>query len=75
MKCPRCDQHKAETVAKSPIEGAWEVYQCNLCFFTWRSCEPESIVNGEKYKKSFKVNPADVPLATKVPEVPSRLEE
>ncbi|MDE1407692.1 non-oxidative hydroxyarylic acid decarboxylases subunit D, partial [Bacillus licheniformis] len=43
--CPSCELKKAETVSKSPVEGAWEVYQCQHCFFTWRSSEPETITN------------------------------
>ncbi|CBI41451.1 hypothetical protein HTY60_01820 [Bacillus amyloliquefaciens] len=41
--CPRCESKKGETVSQSPVKGAWEIYQCQTCFFTWRSCEPESI--------------------------------
>lgn len=39
MKCPRCDFEQISTIAKSPIEGVWEVYQCDQCFFSWRSIE------------------------------------
>ncbi|MGA9173589.1 MAG: non-oxidative hydroxyarylic acid decarboxylases subunit D [Thermoactinomyces sp.] len=71
--CPRCETKKAEVVTKSPVKGAWEVYQCPVCLFTWRSSEPETITNPEKYNKAFKVDPADVPLATQVPAVPDRI--
>lgn len=30
--CPRCDSKKGELMSKSPVEGAWEVYQCQTCF-------------------------------------------
>lgn len=30
--CPRCDSKKGEVMSKSPVEGAWEVYQCQTCF-------------------------------------------
>ncbi|KMM63005.1 phenolic acid decarboxylase [Bacillus glycinifermentans] len=70
--CPRCDSKKAETVSKSPVAGAWEVYQCQHCFFTWRSSEPETITNPEKYNPSFKIDPAKVETAVQVPAVPKR---
>ncbi|MFC7391968.1 non-oxidative hydroxyarylic acid decarboxylases subunit D [Scopulibacillus cellulosilyticus] len=70
--CPRCESKKAEMVSQSPVKGAWEVYSCPVCMFTWRSSEPESITNPEKYNKAFKVDPQDVPNAAKVPPVPER---
>jgi vanillate/4-hydroxybenzoate decarboxylase subunit D len=70
--CPRCES-KAELVAKSPVEGAWEVYLCPVCIFTWRSIEPESITNPEKYNKAFKVNPADIPNAAHVPPIHEKM--
>ncbi|HET6872630.1 MAG TPA: non-oxidative hydroxyarylic acid decarboxylases subunit D [Sporolactobacillaceae bacterium] len=70
--CPRCESKKAEMVFESPVKGAWEVYVCPVCIFTWRSSEPETITNPEKYKKAFKINPADIPNAMNVPEIPER---
>lgn len=73
LTCPRCDMKEATVVARSPVAGAWEVYLCPVCKFTWRSTEPETITNPEKYNPAFKVNPADVPLAPQVPAIPERL--
>ncbi|MBM7645453.1 transposase-like protein [Scopulibacillus daqui] len=70
--CPRCESKKTETVSQSPVKGAWEVYLCPVCMFTWRSSEPESITNPEKYNKAFKVDPQDIPHAAKVPPVPEK---
>ncbi|MFS2170494.1 non-oxidative hydroxyarylic acid decarboxylases subunit D [Priestia megaterium] len=70
--CPRCEAKQANLVSKSPVEGAWEIYLCSVCLFTWRSSEPETITSPEKYPRPFKVNPKDVPLATHVPPVPPR---
>lgn len=39
MKCPRCDHEEISTIATSPIEGVWEMYQCDTCFYSWRSTE------------------------------------
>ncbi|WP_102349111.1 non-oxidative hydroxyarylic acid decarboxylases subunit D [Bacillus sp. Marseille-P3661] len=69
--CPRCESY-SDVIAKSPKYGVWEMYQCAICFFTWRSNEPEYITNPKKYNKAFKVNPADVPNAIVVPAVPER---
>lgn len=70
--CPRCESKEAEVVFESPVKGAWEVYLCPVCIFTWRSSEPETITNPEKYNKAFKINPADIPNASNVPPVPER---
>ncbi|MFT0802645.1 non-oxidative hydroxyarylic acid decarboxylases subunit D [Bacillus swezeyi] len=70
--CPRCDLKKAETVSKSPVEGAWEVYQCQHCFFTWRSSEPEMITNPATYNPAFKIDPSEVGTAVHVPAIPKR---
>lgn len=73
--CPRCDSTKAEAVAESPVKGAWTVYTCPVCFYTWRSTEPESFTHPEKYNKSFKVNQEDIPNAIQVPAVPERIQK
>ena len=39
MKCPRCDFEGVSVIAKSPIEGVWEVYECDQCYVSWRSTE------------------------------------
>jgi len=70
--CPRCESKEATVVSKSPVEGAWEVYMCPVCIFTWRSIEPETITNPEKYNRAFKVNPADIPFAENVPALPAK---
>ncbi|EPZ48152.1 non-oxidative hydroxyarylic acid decarboxylases subunit D [Alicyclobacillus acidoterrestris] len=71
--CPRCDSTKAEAVAKSPVQGAWTVYSCPVCFYTWRSTEADKFTDPSKYEPSFKVNQADIPNAIQVPTVPPRI--
>lgn len=39
MNCPRCEHEEISTIATSPVAGAWEVYQCDTCFYSWRSTE------------------------------------
>jgi len=43
MICPRCGFEGISTIATSPIEGAWEVYECDQCFFSWRSTEDVNV--------------------------------
>lgn len=68
--CPRCNTEKASVIASSPVKGAWELYHCPVCLFIWRSSEPESIIDPQKYNPSFKVDPADIPKAAHVPVIP-----
>ncbi|MBE6185515.1 non-oxidative hydroxyarylic acid decarboxylases subunit D [Heyndrickxia ginsengihumi] len=70
--CPRCDSKEATVISKSPKKGVWEMYECPVCLFTWRSNEPESIANPEKYNRAFKVNPANIPHTDIVPAIPER---
>lgn len=69
--CPRCDSKDSTVISKSPIVDIWEMYQCSVCLFTWRSNEPEYITNPEKYNKAFKVKPEDIPMVDIVPAVPA----
>ncbi|WP_138495032.1 non-oxidative hydroxyarylic acid decarboxylases subunit D [Paenibacillus pinistramenti] len=71
--CPRCESKTASVVAVSPVKGVWEVYLCPVCIFTWRSTEPETITNPEKYNPAFKVNPEEIPFAAHVPPIARRL--
>jgi vanillate/4-hydroxybenzoate decarboxylase subunit D len=71
--CPRCDSTQSKVLTESPVKGAWVIYSCPVCFFTWRSTEPDMITDPAKYPKPFKVDPADIPNATQVPAIPARL--
>ncbi|WP_371826361.1 non-oxidative hydroxyarylic acid decarboxylases subunit D [Alicyclobacillus fastidiosus] len=70
--CPRCDSLKAEAVAESPVKGAWTVYSCPICFYTWRSTEADQFTDPSKYEPSFKVRQDDIPNAIQVPAVPKK---
>ncbi|MCL6631819.1 MAG: hypothetical protein K6T63_04225 [Alicyclobacillus herbarius] len=70
--CPRCEAKEASVIARSPVKGAWELYQCPTCFFIWRSTEPEFITDPAKYNPAFKVTPNDVAGAVHVPPIAPR---
>ncbi|WP_420236463.1 non-oxidative hydroxyarylic acid decarboxylases subunit D [Telmatobacter bradus] len=70
--CPRCESHKTEIVTKSPVEGVWEVYNCPVCFYSWRSTEPEYATSVEHYNPHFKIRPEDIPHFIVVPSIPAR---
>lgn len=49
MKCVRCLHDTASKVADAPDgSGAWEVYLCSRCNFSWRNSEEEEVINPEK---------------------------
>ncbi len=49
MKCLRCLRESADVVAKAPDgSGAWEVYYCTECNYSWRNNETEEISVLEK---------------------------
>lgn len=64
MKCPRCEHESISTIAKSPIEGAWEIYQCDLCFYSWRSTEDPHVDD------VFKLTPEEIENLQVIPPVP-----
>jgi len=68
--CPRCDSAGPEILSHSPVAGVWTVYHCNVCFFTWRSTEPDFITDGRKYPANFKFTPAEMAQFDIMPAVP-----
>jgi late competence protein required for DNA uptake (superfamily II DNA/RNA helicase) len=61
MNCVRCSNDSASVVAKAPDgSGAWEVYYCSRCNFSWRTTEDEDIINSEKFNPSFKLDKDDL---------------
>lgn len=70
--CPRC---RAPTIAlhsASPIAGAWAVFGCATCLYTWRSTEPEANTNPDKYPAVFRLRPEDMPNLAISPTIPPR---
>ena len=56
MICPRCDDERAAKIFDSPERGAWEIYRCPRCFFTWRSTEEDRVTRPELYFPEFKLS-------------------
>jgi len=67
--CPRCRAKTVAVRATSPIAGAWTVFGCNTCFYTWRSTEPAENTDPEKYLPVFRLNPADLANLPVVPAI------
>ncbi|MCC7168347.1 MAG: hypothetical protein IT565_12335 [Rhodospirillales bacterium] len=70
--CPRCDSAKARRLATAPADGAWEIFGCPVCFFTWRSSEPGSITDPKRYDPRFKIDPRRIDTIPIVPPVPGK---
>ncbi|MDT5292974.1 MAG: vanillate/4-hydroxybenzoate decarboxylase subunit [Mycobacterium sp.] len=49
--CPRCEYGTATVIAVSPVNGVWEIYQCQVCLFSWRSTEPKRRTDPAFYPK------------------------
>ncbi|MBW1214486.1 non-oxidative hydroxyarylic acid decarboxylases subunit D [Pantoea allii] len=73
MICPRCEDHSIETMATSPVEDAWIVFQCQHCLYTWRNTEPARRTQREHYPEAFRMTQEDIDNAPAVPAVPTLL--
>ncbi|MGI6451039.1 MAG: non-oxidative hydroxyarylic acid decarboxylases subunit D [Desulfitobacteriia bacterium] len=69
MKCVRCLQDTAQKVAVAPDgSGAWEVYYCQRCNFSWRSSEEPEVIDPAKRDPWFQLDTVDIEnLAALVP--------
>ena len=70
MICPRCGSNTVNLLAKSPVAGAWEVYICGTCCYSWRSTEDDSVTDPGKYDSRFKIDVKSIPEMMKIPPVP-----
>ena len=70
MICPRCDDTRAALLFESPESGAWVVYHCPRCDFTWRSTEEEEVIQPEKYDPAFKLNEDKIRRMENKPPIP-----
>ena len=71
--CPRCESKETVILTCSPVEGVWQVFHCEECFFAWRSTEPDFITDPAKYHPEFKLNRADLDRADIMPSIPPLL--
>ncbi len=69
-KCPRCESAKPDVLSHSPVKGAWVVYHCSVCFFTWRNTEPDFITDPAKYNPHFKFKPESIDTLGIMPAIP-----
>lgn len=61
MICVRCLKDTARKVADAPDgSGAWEVYYCERCNYSWRSSEEEEITVIEKRDPEFQLDKTDI---------------
>jgi len=73
MICPRCADEHIETMAHSPVSGAWTVLQCQRCLYHWRNTEPARRTQCEHYPEAFRMTQQDIDNAPEVPTVPPLL--
>jgi rubredoxin len=69
--CPRCESDKAEIVSFSSVKGAWIIYNCAVCFYSWRSAEPDYATKPDRYIPAFKIKVEDIPTFAEVPVIPA----
>jgi vanillate/4-hydroxybenzoate decarboxylase subunit D len=70
LSCPRCNSQKTEIVSASPVEGAWVIYSCSICFYSWRSSEPDYATSVEHYNPHFKIRLEEIDDFAEVPTIP-----
>lgn len=70
--CPRCDTTDIRVLTRSPVAGAWVMYSCRTCLYSWRSTEPAQATTAATYPAAFKINPADIDSMPVVPTIPGR---
>jgi hypothetical protein len=61
MRCVRCLADTAAVSAQAPDgSGAWEIYSCSRCNYSWRSSEPDTITDPEKRDPFFQLDAVDL---------------
>ena len=69
--CPRCSG-AAGLLATSPCAGAWEMYGCDVCFFSWRSSEDFDLPS-YRLPTNFRVDASAVAELSAFPAIPELL--
>lgn len=70
LTCPRCGDGNAGVIAVSEVSDVWEIYQCAICMYFWRSTEPRRRTERAFYPEEFRMTRADIEKAPEVPTVP-----
>ncbi|MDT7614837.1 MAG: vanillate/4-hydroxybenzoate decarboxylase subunit [Pseudonocardiales bacterium] len=68
--CPRCDDHDIRVLTVSPVPGAWTMFSCHTCFYSWRTTEPSYATDPATYPAVFKIDPKTIPDMPLFPSVP-----
>jgi vanillate/4-hydroxybenzoate decarboxylase subunit D len=68
--CPRCSTGDARVVARSPRPGVRSMHLCTVCFYTWRSTEPDYAIRAEVLSPGFRIDPSRLGEGRAMPEVP-----
>ena len=70
--CPRCGTAASRVLARSPVEGAWTMHGCPVCFYSWRDTEPPEMSTREGIAPGFRVDPATIAQGRVMPAIPPR---
>ncbi len=68
--CPRCAHERLTHLTTSPVPGAWDVFQCDRCLYTWRTTEPARRTQPDAYPAAFRLTAEDIENAIEMPTVP-----
>lgn len=61
MICLRCLRDSAAKIAEAPDgTGAWEVFYCERCNYSWRSSEEPEITKADRRDPAFQLDSADL---------------
>jgi len=61
MICVRCLRNSAQKIADAPDgSGAWEVYYCEICNYSWRSSEEAQTTMPDKRDPEFQLDKVDL---------------
>ena len=61
MICVRCLKDTAKKIADAPDgSGAWEIYYCENCNYSWRSTEEKEITVIEKRNPEFQLDKCNI---------------
>ena len=69
-ECPRCGTKETQMVARSPVPGVWTMQLCPVCFYSWRSTEPDYATKASALAPDFRVDPKLLEEGKPMPAVP-----
>jgi hypothetical protein len=66
IPCPRCRATVVRQVAASPVPGRWVMRSCQTCWYAWRSTEPDTATDADRYPEAFKLDPREITAAARM---------